>query len=155
MIINKDNLKCKYIDSYLYDSNEFNHSYWYNNIIIDQSKEKLNNNYVNKIEIDNNEFRTKYNDFKNTVITKSNNTRENTPNNYRTRYREQDSNNRKYDKEKSSEYRVFQECPNTNKNKGKMYDMSEKCRVHEHKSRERKILLDSFSKSNLIKHINT
>ena len=96
--------------------------------------------------------RTKYNDFKNTVITKSNNTRENTPNNYRTRYREQDSNNRKYDKEKSSEYRVFQECPNTNKNKGKMYDMSEKCRVHEHKSRERKILLDSFSKSNLIKH---
>lgn len=147
------NLGCKYIDSY-----------WLNNIIIDQSKnknkEKLNNKYEIEIDIDNNEFNKKYN-IRNTDTDKSNDARNDTgketrsdtrkyiKNNNRERHRKQDTHNRMYDKEESCEYRIFQECSRTNKNKGKMHDVSEKCRVYEYQSRERKVLLDSFSKSEL------
>ena len=55
-----------------------------------------------------------------------------------------------YTKEKSGEYRIFQKYSNTSENKGKMHDLPEKCRIHEYNLRERKVLLDSFSKPKLI-----
>jgi hypothetical protein len=130
---------------------EYINNYWYNNIIIDQSKyqEKLNIKYEIEIDIDCNETRKKCNDIRDTDINKSNYSRKYTENNSRERYRKQDSNNRINDEKKSCEHRIFQKCSNTNKNKGKMYDLSEKCRLHEHEFRERKVLLDSFSKPKL------
>jgi len=129
-------LECKYINSY-----------WLNNEIIDQNKkkEKLNNKYEIIIDCNSNDFKEKYNNIGDRDIDKSNIKRKYIKNNNREGYRKQDSNNRMYDKEKSCEHRIFQECPNTNKNKGKMYDLPEKCRVYEYRSGERKILLDSFS----------
>lgn len=148
-------VKKNYIDSKYIDS------YWKNNLIMDQSKskdslyevkEKLNKNYKNKYCEDNNEYRKTYNDnFRYTDTYKSNNTGTNNQYNFRERYsRKQDSNSGMYTKEKSGEYRTFQKYSNTSENKGKMHDLPEKCRIHEYNLRERKVLLDSFSKPKLI-----
>lgn len=158
--VKKNNIDSQYIDSY-----------WKNNLIMDQSKnklnkdtktfnedslhelkEKLNKNYKNKTGEYNNEYRKTYNDnFRYTDTYKSNNTGTNNQYNFRERYsRKQDSNSGMYIKEKSSEYRTFQKYSNTCENKRKMPELSEKCRIHEYNLRERKVLLDSFSKPKLI-----
>ena len=127
MIIFRDNCKSKYISSERFGTDESD-SYWYNNIIIDQSKDKLN---PDEIEIDSQEESLKrYNAFRDTIILKSN------------VYEKQDSMKKVYLKGKTSDYsrKVFQ----------KKYDSPPvKLRIEEYRQGERRILLDSFSKPKL------
>jgi len=89
MLIFRDNCKSKYISSERFGTDESG-SYWYNNIIIDQSKEKLNKS---QIEIDSQEeSRKKYNAFRDTIILKSN------------LYEKQDSMKKVYLNGKTSDY---------------------------------------------------
>lgn len=124
-----------------------NQTQYYNNI-----KEKLNNNYKAKLCINHNGFRKEYiNSFGNSISDKSNITRTNSIYYFGDESnRKQVPNNRLYDKQKSSEYRVLQKSSYTGEDKGKMYKLPKKCRIHEYESRQRKILLDSFSKPKLI-----
>ena len=135
----------EYIDIKDYiDSKDFN------------KKEKLNYNYKVNINVNTNDFRKQYvNSFRNSVSDKSNSSRKNS------RYyskegsgRNQISNSRMYDKQKSIENRILQEHACSNKDKGKMYKLQKKCRIYEYESRERKILLDSFSKPKLLNNFN-
>jgi hypothetical protein len=136
----------------------FIESYWLNNLIIDHSKniskEKLNNNYTIEINTNNNDYGEKYNDnVRNTNTNKSNNARKYSKNSSRERYRKQDTNIRMHSKEESCENRIFQKYSNTSESKGEMHSLPEKCRIHEYEFRERKVLLDSFSKPKLTEKI--
>ena len=146
-----------------YSDSKYIDSYWKNNLIIDQSKtkinigdnkEKLNKIIKNKSSYDiNDNTEKKYNNFKYTDTIRSNNT--GTNNKYYIREecsRKQDSNFRITNKQKSSEYRTFQKYSDTSENKREMHNLSEKCRIYEYNLRERKVLLDSFSKPKLIKN---
>ncbi len=152
-IPNSDNEKCidneKYIDNEDYIENEDYSSIKENNNIM----EKLNYNYKARLCKYTNGFRKKYIDsFGNSVSDKSNNTRTNTI--YYSgegSNRKQVSNSGLYNKQKSSEHRILQKYPYTSQDKGKMYELPKKCRIHEYESRERKILLDSFSKPKLVR----
>jgi hypothetical protein len=158
--VDKNYLDSSYIDSY-----------WKNNLIIDQSKTKINENRNLNLEDDikkeklnkiiknkssydiNDNTEKKYNNFKYTDTIRSNNT--GTNNKYYIREecsRKQDSNFRITNKQKSSEYRTFQKYSDTSENKREMHNLSEKCRIYEYNLRERKVLLDSFSKPKLIKN---
>lgn len=147
--VDKNFSDSKYIDSY-----------WKNNLIIDQSKtkinlendkEKLNKIIKNKPRFDINDSEENYNDFKYTNIIRSNNTGKNNKYYIGEEYsRKQDSNFRITNKQKSCEYRTFQKYSDTGENKREMHNLSEKCRIHEYNLRERKVLLDSFSKPKLI-----
>ena len=156
--VDKTYLDSKYLDFY-----------WKSNIIVNKSKTKINeyrnlnlgddikkeklnkiNKNVNNLIINDSE---ENNNFKYTSIIRSNNTRKNNKYTLREEYsREQDTNIRINDKQKSSEYRTFQKYSDTSENKREMHNLSEKCRIHEHNLRERKILLDSFSKPKLLKN---
>jgi len=153
----------------IYSDSKYVESYWKNNLIVDKSKTKINkhinlyleddikkeklnkiNKNVNNLIINDSE---ENNNFKYTSIIRSNNTRKNNKYTLREEYsREQDTNIRINDKQKSSEYRTFQKYSDTSENKREMHNLSEKCRIHEHNLRERKILLDSFSKPKLLKN---
>jgi hypothetical protein len=115
-------------------------------------KEKLNNNYKAKIGMNPNVFRKKHVDnIRNSISDKSNNTRTNTICYHGEGFgRKQNSDNRMYDIQKSGEHNIFPKHSNSNKDKGKMFSLPKKCRIYEYESRERKILLDSFSKPKLI-----
>jgi hypothetical protein len=116
-------------------------------------KEKLNNNYKAKTGMDLNVFRKKYVDnIRNSISDKSNNTRTNTFYYAREGFgRKQNSDNRIYDIQKSGENNIFQKHSNSCKDKRKMFSLPKKCRIYEYESRERKILLDSFSKPKLLR----
>ena len=154
-----------------YSDSKYIDSYWKNNLIVDQSKTKINENRNLNLEDDikkeklnkiiknkssydiNDNTEKKYNNFKYTDTIRSNNT--GTNNKYYIREecsRKQDSNFRITNKQKSSEYRTFQKYSDTSENKREMHNLSEKCRIYEHELRERKVLLDSFSKPKLIKN---
>ena len=152
-----------------YSNSKYIDSYWKNNIIIDQSKTIINENKIlniddiNKVQEKLNKIIKIYppdnindctkkcnNNFRHTNITRSNITDSNYQYNIGKEYcRKQDSNCRITNKQKSCEYRTFQKYSDTGENKGEMYNLPEKCRIHEYNLRERKILLDSFSKPKL------
>jgi hypothetical protein len=115
-------------------------------------KEKLNNNYKAKIGMNPNVFRKKHVDnIRNSISDKSNNSRTNTICYHGEGFgRKQNSDNRMYDIQKSGEHNIFPKHSNSNKGKGKMFSLPKKCRIYEYESKERKILLDSFSKPKLI-----
>lgn len=145
-----------------YSDNSYIDSYWKNNLIIDQSKtkiniednkEKLNKIIKNKTSPNINDTEKNYDNFKYTNTIRSNNTRKNNKYNFREEYsRKQDTNIGFINKQESSEYRTFQKYSDTGENKREMYNLSEKCRIHEYNLRERKVLLDSFSKPKLLKN---
>jgi len=149
--VDKNYLGSSYIDSY-----------WKNNLIIDQSKTKINigdnKEKLNKIIKNNtnsniNDTEENCNNFKYTSIIRSNNTRKNNKYNLREECsRKQDTNIRVTNKQESSEYRTFQKYFDTGENKREMHNLPEKCRIHEYNLRERKVLLDSFSKPKLLKN---
>jgi hypothetical protein len=122
MIIFRDNCKSKYISSERFGAGE-SVSYWYNTIIIDQSKDKL---IQSQIEMDSqDESRKKFNAFRETCILKPN------------VYEKQDSMKKVYLREKTSDY-------------SKKYDsLPVKTRIEEYRQGERRIILDSFSKPKL------
>ena len=117
-------------------------------------KEKLNYNYKVNISVNTNDFRKQYvNSFRNSVPNKSNSSRRNSI--YYSKEgscRNQISNFRMHNKQKSCENRILHEHVGSNKDKGKMYKLPKNCRIYEYETRERKILLDSFSKPKLIKN---
>ena len=137
MIIFRDNCKSKYISSERFGTDESD-SYWYNNIIIDQSKDKLN---PDEIEIDSQEESLKrYNAFRDTIIKKSN------------ICEKQDSMKKVYLNGKTSDYsrKDYSKRYSSHDTYSKKYDSPPvKSRVEEYRQGERRILLDSFSKPKL------
>jgi len=134
-----------------YCSTAYINSYWKNNLNTDQSKTKINI-VDNKKKLEDiitrennlkNDTEEKYDNFKYTNIIRSNITREG-----------YNSNQYKYTgntkKQKSSEYRTFQKYSSTGENKREKHNFYEKCRIYEYNQRERKILLQSFSKPKLL-----
>lgn len=138
-------------DELLNDTKKYNNEEYIDDNLI--NKEKLNYNHKARISSNPNVFRKKYIDsYSDRNSNKSNNTRTNTQYYSGEGFsRKQDLYIRMHDKQKSGEYRILQKYSNTNEDKGKMYNLPEKCRIHEYVSRERKILLDSFSKPKLLK----
>jgi len=132
----------------MYSDSSYIERYWINNLNIDKSKTKINENrdldledsikkekfnkkITNRKSYNINHTEENYDNFKYTNIIRSNITREG-----------YNSNQYKYtgntNKQKSSE------------NKREKHNLSEKCRIYEYNQRERKILLDSFSKPKLL-----
>ena len=135
-----------------YCSSSYIDSYYKNNLSIDQSKTKINIEDRKKMVEDairkennhkKNDTEENYDNFKNTNIIRSNITREGYNNN---QYKYTGNTN----KQKSSEYRTFQKYSSTGENKREKHNFSEKCRIYEYNQRERKILLQSFSKPKLL-----
>jgi hypothetical protein len=126
--------------------------YYKNNLTIDQSKTKINiediKEKLNKIiknEPDIVEKEENYNNFKYTINSSNNKY------SFRDEYnRKQDKNIGITNKQESSEYRTFQKYSDTGKNKREKHNLSDKCRIYEYNLRERKILLESFSKPKLL-----
>jgi len=134
-----------------YCSTSYINSYWKNNLNIDQSKTKINI-VDNKKKLEDiitrennlkNDTEENYDNFKYTNIIRTNITREG-----------YNSNQYKYtgftDNQESYEYRTFQKYSDTGKNKREKHNLSKKCRIYEYNQRERKVLLDSFSKPKLL-----
>jgi len=125
-----------------YCSSAYVDSYWKKNSVIEQSKTKINiedrkkalEDIIRKENNLKNDTEENYDNFEYTNIIRSNITREG-----------YNSNQYKY-------------TGNTNKqkyfkgheNKREKHNLSEKCRIYEYNQRERKILLDSFSKPKLL-----
>jgi len=150
-----------------YSNCKYIHSYWYNNIIIDLSKDKLN---PDEIEIDSQEESLKkYNAFRDTIIKKSNicekqdsmkkvylkgKTSDYSRKDYSKRYSSQDTYSKKYDsppvKPRVEEYRQGERRILLDSfSKPKLCDLPVKPRIEEYRQGERRILLDSFSKPKL------
>ncbi len=115
-------------------------------------KEKLNNNHKTSLSNNNNVVRKKYHDIGNSINDRSDNKRTHTINYIRSgSNRKKDSDFGMYDKQESCKHRNIQKNFDSGQNKREMYALPKKCRLHEYGSRERKVLLDSFSKPKLIK----
>jgi hypothetical protein len=127
------------------------------NDIIDENdvieyKEKLNNNHKTSLRNNNNVVRKKYHDFGNPIDDRSDNKRAHTISCIRSgSNRKKDSDFGMYDKQESCKHRNIQKNFDTCQNKREVYTLPKKCRLHEYGLRERKVLLDSFSKPKLIK----
>jgi len=109
------------------------------------NKSKINNNYNNK-KYDKGRTNKQY-----SRINKSNITNRNTANNkhiYK-KNRENISNNKYNNKEESNKYNKLYNKLNPHNNQKQMYSLPQTSRIYEFKSRERKILLDSFTKNKL------
>jgi len=133
-----------------YSDSSYIDMYWKNNIIIDQSKTRINENRNLSLEDDiKKEFLVKLNNiiknkhYKNTYndnrVNNYNNSNVIIPNTYN-----------KYDNQYSSnktQYRSNYKKYNKDNNE---YGLQTNCRIKEYNLQERKILLDSFSKPKLL-----
>jgi len=138
-----------------YCSSSYVDSYWKKNSVIEQSKTKINiedrkkalEDIIRKENNLKNDTEENYDNFQYTNIIRSNITREGYNSN-------QYKNTGNTNKQKSSEYRTFQKYSSTGENKREKHNLPEKCRIYEYNQRERKILLDSFSKPKLLYETN-
>jgi len=114
-------------------------------------KKKLNNNckYSNSNIV--NESKYQYNHyFRNSKLDKSNMSRTNSNDNSRKEFnRIKNTTNRVFIEQKSNKYISIYQKACFNFNKRTMQTLPKNSRIHEYASRERKVLLDSFSKPKL------